>query len=138
MDSSVLAIDFRVRFAYIGPSGDHLPAAKGATRMTYLGMTARTATAVAVLALASGAIIGAAIPTRCAVVEHGLTGPEASVTIGRTVEACSDGTTRVTEWIAGDDGLPLLTSAEYADVLSRMDAIRDARTGGRFDEGSDQ
>lgn len=103
---------------------------------TYLGLPARTAAAIAALALAIGAIIGVAIPTRCAVVEHGLTGPEADVTIGRTVEACSDGTTRITEWYAGDDGYPMLTDAEYADVRSRMDAIRNVRTGGRFSEGS--
>ena len=36
----------------------------------------------------------------------------------------------------GDDGSPVLTPAEYADVLTRMDVIRDARTGGRFNEGS--
>ena len=36
----------------------------------------------------------------------------------------------------GDDGYPALTPAEYADVLSRIDAIRDARTGGRFNEGN--
>ena len=104
--------------------------------MSYLGMPARTAVALAALALAIGAIIGAAIPTRCEVVEHGITGPEPDVTIGRTVEACSDGTTRITEWYAGDDGYPVLTPAEYADVLHRMDVIRDARTGGRFNEGS--
>ena len=103
---------------------------------TYLGMPARTAVAVAAFALAIGAVVGAAIPTRCEVVEHGMTGPEPDVTIGRTVEACSDGTTRITEWYAGDDGYPVLTPAEYADVLDRYETIRDARTGGRFNEGS--
>jgi hypothetical protein len=38
--------------------------------------------------------------------------------------------------VYGDDGYPVLTAVEYADVLNRMDAIRDARTGGRFNEGS--
>ena len=38
--------------------------------------------------------------------------------------------------VYGDDGYSVLTPAEYADVLSRMDVIRDARTGGRFNEGS--
>ena len=38
--------------------------------------------------------------------------------------------------VYGDDGYPVLTPAEYADVLHRMDVIRDARTGGRFNEGS--
>ena len=35
-----------------------------------------------------------------------------------------------------DDGYPVLTPAEYADVIDRYEAIRDARTGGRFTEGS--
>jgi len=34
----------------------------------------------------------------CAVVEHGPTGPEPTVNIGRTVTRCADGTTYVTEW----------------------------------------
>ena len=38
--------------------------------------------------------------------------------------------------VYGDDGYPLLTPAEYADVLARYASIRDARTGGRFTEGS--
>lgn len=36
----------------------------------------------------------------------------------------------------GDDGYTVLTPAEYADVLARYASIRDARTGGRFTEGS--
>ena len=38
--------------------------------------------------------------------------------------------------VYGDDGYPVLTPAEYADVIDRYEAIRDARTGGRFNEGS--
>ena len=34
----------------------------------------------------------------CAVVEHGPTGPEPTVNLGRTVTRCADGTTYVTEW----------------------------------------
>ena len=38
--------------------------------------------------------------------------------------------------VYGDDGYPVLTPAEYADVIDRYETIRDARTGGRFNEGS--
>ena len=102
---------------------------------TYLGLTKRTAVAVAISAVLAGAAISAAIPapcygddgyrcvseaeyadvlTRldvirsersgdrfantCAVVEHGPTGPEPTVNLGRTVTRCADGTTYVTEW----------------------------------------
>ena len=37
--------------------------------------------------------------------------------------------------VYGDDGYPVLTPAEYADVIDRYETIRDARTGGRFGEG---
>lgn len=34
----------------------------------------------------------------CRVVEHGATGPEPSVNVGRTVRVCDDGTRHVSEW----------------------------------------
>jgi hypothetical protein len=34
----------------------------------------------------------------CSIVEHGPTGPELDVTLGRTVEQCEDGSTIVTTW----------------------------------------
>jgi hypothetical protein len=34
----------------------------------------------------------------CTIVEHGPTGPEEGVTLGRTVEVCRDGSTVVTTW----------------------------------------
>ena len=36
--------------------------------------------------------------------------------------------------VYGDDGYPVLTPVEHADVLARYASIRDARTGGRFTE----
>ena len=75
----------------------------------------------------------------CAIVEHGPTGPEPDVTLGRTVEVCADGSTIVTTWelatgiVVDVDHDPYqLTPAEVADLADRLDVIREARTGGRF------
>jgi hypothetical protein len=75
----------------------------------------------------------------CSVVEHGPTGPEPEVTLGRTVERCADGSTIVTTWelttgivLDVDHDEDTLTPAEVADVVDRLNVIRDARRGDRF------
>jgi hypothetical protein len=75
----------------------------------------------------------------CTVVEHGPTGPEDGVTLGRTVERCADGSAIVTTWhlttgvvIDVDHDPHQLTAAEVADLADRLDVIRDQRGGERF------
>jgi len=75
----------------------------------------------------------------CTIVEHGPTGPEPDVTLGRTVEACADGSTIVTTWdlatgivVDVDHDADALTLAEVADLADRLDTIRDERRGERF------
>jgi hypothetical protein len=108
---------------------------------TYLGLTRRAAIATALVAVTVGGAIGLAIPTPdvCAIVEHGPTGPEPDVTLGRTVEVCRDGSAIVTTWdLTTGDVLDVdhdphqLTPAEVADLADRLDVIRETRTGGRF------
>ena len=75
----------------------------------------------------------------CAIVEHGPTGPEPDVTLGRTVEVCADGSAIVTTWelatgiVVDVDHDPYqLTPAEVADLVDRLDTIRETRVAGRF------
>jgi hypothetical protein len=75
----------------------------------------------------------------CTIVEHGPPGPEPDVTLGRTVEACADGSTIVTTWdlatgivVDVDHDADALTLAEVADLADRLDTIRDERRGERF------
>lgn len=81
------------------------------------------ATSVAAMALVAVATIGAnqraetmqdyrdrmdvllverSVRFRCTIVEHGPTGPEPTVTLGRTISRCVDGTTRVDVWNVSD------------------------------------
>ena len=75
----------------------------------------------------------------CAIVEHGPTGPEPDVTLGRTVEQCADGTYVVTTWMLAtgivvdvDHDPHQLTTAEAAEAAARLATIRDERRGERF------
>lgn len=71
---------------------------QNANGWTYIGFRVREI--VALVALVATFAIGA-IPymgTTCGTVEHGPTGPEADVTVGRTVVECDDGTATIEEW----------------------------------------
>jgi hypothetical protein len=110
-------------------------------------MTARRYALAAIAVLLVGAYAGAprTAPTvddlarpGCYVVEHGPTGPEPTVNLGRTVERCDDGVTIVTTWVIATGEVidvedDRLTPDELADVVERKDTIRDERRGGRFD-----
>jgi hypothetical protein len=81
------------------------------TGPTYLGWSRRTAIGVGVALAVIGGAIGLVLPTPdvCAIVEHGPTGPEPDVTLGRTVEVCRDGSAIVTTWI--------VTTGEVVEVV---------------------
>ena len=107
--------------------------------MTYLGMRARTVVAVGLTAVTIGATIGLTLPTSCAIVEAGPTGPEPDVTLGRIVEACADGSTVTTtsvlatgEVVEVDHHDGHLPDVEAAEVADRLATIRDERAGERF------
>ena len=75
----------------------------------------------------------------CAIVEHGPTGPEPDVTLGRTVEVCADGSAIVTTWelatgivVDVDHDPDALTPAEVADLADRLARVRGERSGGRW------
>lgn len=106
---------------------------------TFLGWSRRRAVALGLAAATVGTALALAIPTRCVVVEHGPTGPEADVTLGHTVEQCADGHYRTTTWrIATGDVVYVekhdghVDPADRADLAERVAAIRDGRAGGRF------
>lgn len=71
-------------------------------RFTFLGFRVREL--VALVALVVTVAIGALpyMGTSCDVVEHGPTGPEMHVTVGRTVVECDDGTATIEEWDMSD------------------------------------
>jgi hypothetical protein len=61
----------------------------------------------------------------CEIVEHGPTGPEPDVTLGRTVEACQDGTYVVTTWdLATGIVVDVDQDPERADVSDRYQTFR--------------
>jgi hypothetical protein len=109
-------------------------------------VTARTVAAVATLAAAAYLIapradVGPHLITTdgCAIVEHGPTGPEPDVTLGRTVERCADGTYVTTTWrlatgevvdVDHHDGH--VTDREAADLAGRLATIRAERSGVRW------
>jgi hypothetical protein len=108
-------------------------------------MTGRHVSALIAVVLVA-AYVGAprTVPTLdarpgCAIVEHGPTGPEPDVTLGRTVERCADGTYVVTTWMLAtgivvdvDHDPHQLTTAEAAEAAARLATIRDERRGERF------
>jgi hypothetical protein len=103
-------------------------------------MTTRHVAALIAVVLAA-AYVGAprSAPTLtarpgCSIVEHGPTGPEPDVTLGRTVERCADGTYVVTTWelatgivVDVDHDPHQLTTAEAADVSARYQTLRAER-----------
>ena len=108
---------------------------------TFLGWSRGRAVAIGVALALTGAAIGLAIPTSppCAIVEAGPTGPEPSVTLGRIVEACADGTYRTTtyrlttgEVVEVDQHDGHVTDVEAADLADRLATIRAERSGGRW------
>jgi hypothetical protein len=123
-------------------------------RPTYLGWSARTAVAVAAVAVAAGIALGIALPSpdACTLVEDGPTGPEPSVTLSRMTYRCTDHYVHVTYRtsdpsevvdvqrsplapcgyvVEGGEMVPA-SCIPAADLQHRLDVIRAERSGGRW------
>ena len=115
----------------------------GTDRKTFLGFRVRTLIALVFSTVAISVAAIPYMPSPCGtVVEHGPTGPEPTVNIGRTVYACTDGTFRIVEWdidatcgTVVENGTRMAASCSSEDELvGRMSAIHAERSGRTWED----